>query len=127
MPIDPMAIEPGSTDYGDRQTLEAGLAQVGGGAPTGGGGTPSPTTVMPSAGNPLSSLLSGAISPGDSPITSGLSVGPGDGPMNAPPVSPTDNDLGYKLKLIASQSTSPTLRRLAMARLKRMYRGVYSG
>jgi hypothetical protein len=132
MTIPAGAITPGSTAYGDRKKLESGLKAVGGGAPTVGGGAapspaPSPTTTMPDIGNPLSDMLAGRIKTGSGPLTSGMSVGPGNGPAGQLPSSPTDNDLGHKLKMLATQSTSPTLRRLAAARLKRMYRGVDSG
>lgn len=122
------AIEPGSTEYSTRDDLEAGLAQVGGGAPpVMGGGAPSPTSTVPDQGDPFADMLGGIIQPDKIPLTSGLSVGPGAGPAGIQPSSPTDNDLGHKLKLLATQSTSPTLRRLAQARLRRMYRGVDNG
>lgn len=117
------AIEPGSTSYGDRQVLEAGLSEVSGGtAPSPGNPGAAPTTAFPDTGNPFSHMLSGEISPEDQPLTSGLSVGPGPSPNLQP--GPLDGDLGSRLKAIANQTTSPTLRRLAVARLRRMYRGV---
>lgn len=117
------AIEPGSTAYGDRQTLEAGLEGLNPQTPTAGNPGAAPTTTFPDAGNPFSHMLSGDISPDSMPLTSGLSVGPGPSPATP---GPLDGDLGSRLKAIADQTTSPTLRRLAVARLRRMYRGVDS-
>lgn len=127
MAVDPKAISPNSTAYGDRQTLEAGLSQAGGGgeggAPTGAG----PAPILPATGNPLGDMLSGAITPDSSgPLTEGLSVGPGAGPIEQPP-GPYDNDEARKLQELSTQSTSPTLRRLAQIRLQQIYKGEPSG
>lgn len=125
MAVPKEAITPGSTEYGTRQTLEQGLQQgsVGGGSPLGGGSpSPAPATV-PQGGNAISDMLAGKLQAGgDQPLTEGLSVGPGGGPVGQPQAGPLDNDLGNKLKMIASQSTSPTLRRLAVNKLRSMYR-----
>lgn len=121
------AIEPGSTEYGDRQTLEQGLqALSGGAAPEMGGEVMSPTTTVPAQGSPFSSLLAGDVAPNsNNPLTAGLSVGPGAGPQRAP--GPTDNDVGDRLRMIAEQSSSATLRRLAVLRLQAMQRGADNG
>lgn len=123
MPVDPAAIQPNSTAYGDRQSLETALSTVGGGAPAGGGGTPSPTTAAAPLGNPLGSLLSGSVTPGDQgPLSSGLTHGPGPGPSGQQSAGPLDSDLGTKLKMIASQAASPALRQLAHQRLRQLYK-----
>ena len=107
------AIQPGSTESGQRQVLEQGLAELGAGAsqapaPQGGGSLPSP-------GNPLQSLLSGEVNPGgDVPLTDGLSVGPGLGGDQGAPDSRKE-----RLKLLAQHAESPTLRAGAIAALRR--------
>lgn len=116
------AIEPGSTDYGDRQTLEAGLAASSpDGAPA---PDPAAAAVAPpvdAGGDPLSALLSGAVNPGGSgPLTSGLSVGPGAGPMGQlGQVDPKEE----RLRQVATQSQSPVVRALARNELRRLTAG----
>ncbi len=109
------SIEPGSTESGQRQVLEQGLAELGAGAagpapaPSGGGALPSP-------GNPLQSLLSGEVVPdsGNVPLTDGLSVGPGAGGAQGPPDSRKE-----RLKLLSQHAQSPTLRAGALAALRK--------
>ena len=116
------SISPGSTEYGERQVLEEGLASVAGGGDTGssgGGSVPAPT--HPARGNPLSDLIAGNINPdSQEPVTAGLSVGPGDGPSRAP--SAINSDIGMKLQAVAKHAASPVLRRLAQDRLRRLHR-----
>lgn len=119
------SITPGSVPHGERQSLEQGISEVvggepGGGGVPGGGGAPS-SPALPDRGNPLSDLLSGAVQPGQSgPISDGLPHGPGEGPATEP--GAFDNDLGTKLQMVARHASSPVLRRLAVDRLRRMYR-----
>ena len=108
------SIQPGSTESGQRQVLEQGLAELGAGqaptpsAPPGGGALPSP-------GNPLQSLLSGEVVPeGNVPLTDGLSVGPGAGGTQGPPDSRKE-----RLKLLSQHAQSPTLRAGALAALRK--------
>jgi hypothetical protein len=114
------AIAPGSTEYGQRGNLEAGLASVlgqgGGGAPGGPeGGAP-----LPPAQNPIESLLGGGIGAANLPITDGLSVGQGAGPVEQ--ADPMLGDRANRLRMIASQAASPQLRALARSELRRMTR-----
>ena len=114
------AIAPGSTAYGDRQSLEAGLASAmgggGGGGPAGGG----PTSVAPPQEDALGAMLSGAVGTGSAPFTDGLSFGPGAGPPQAQ--DPMLGDRANRLRLIATQAASPQLRAIARAELRRMAR-----
>lgn len=115
------AIAPGSTEYGSRQGLEAGIGEAmgaagGGGAPAGGGGAPSFQTPE----SPLGALLGGEISGGGEPLTDGLSVGPGAGP--AVGEDPMLSDRANRLRMIATEAASPQLRALARSELRRMTR-----
>lgn len=102
--------------------MEQGISDVmagGEGAPDGGGAPSSPA--LPDRGNPLSDMLSGAVKPNNmGPISDGLPHGPGEGPATSP--GAFDNDLGSKLQMVARHASSPVLRRLAIDRLRRMYR-----
>lgn len=124
MAVDPKAIEPGSTEFGDRAGLEQGLVaanQAAGGGPA---GVAPPTTAVPSGGNAISDMLSGAIKTDSGlPLTDGLGVGPGQGPASQQTAGPLDSDLATKLKMLASQASSPALRLLALNQLKRIHRG----
>lgn len=114
------AIQPGSTEFGDRATLEAGLQDVLGGAQ---GGAPSPT---PSGGSlaipedPIGALASGQVA-GDpnSPITDGLAVGPGTTPL---PTDHMQGDRAVRLRQLALQASSPQVRAAARNELRRMTR-----
>lgn len=115
------AIQPGSTEYGDRQTLEAGLATLpgaGGGAPPPSGGGPAAGGV-PSMGDPLSALLSGGVDPtgGAGMLTDGLSVGPGTMPPGQ-----QEDPLMTTLRTAAAEARSPVLRALARNELRRLTR-----
>lgn len=116
------AIEPGSTEYGNRQELEAGLATLPSGeageapAPNPAAGVAAPPVDMGS--DPLSALLSGAVDPGNAgPVTQGMSVGPGAGPPGA-----QEDPTVVKLRKLAMQSSSPVLRALARRELLRITR-----
>lgn len=109
-------IMPGSLPHGDRASLEAGLSSAVS-SPT---GAPAPTAAPPmpmdNTDDPLAALLSGDITlpPGGQP-TDGLSVGAGPGPLPKPEESPKTE----RLRWIAEQATSPTLRALAMRELRK--------
>ncbi len=112
------SIEPGSTEYGDRQELEAGLSSaVQPGAPA-----QSPqASAQTAAGNPLAALLGGDINPNqaeDLPTTAGLSVGPGPGPYGAD----TEDPRMVKLRQAATTARSPELRQIARNELRRLVR-----
>jgi len=115
------AIEPGSTAYGDRQTLEAGLSsampQTGGGQPAPAGGGP-----LNIPEDPIGGLLSGEVS-GDPnlPTTDGLSVGPGQGgPQDLNPAMQTPR--AQRVRDLALNATSPAIRQAARNELRRTLR-----
>lgn len=116
------AIEPGSTEYGDRQTLEAGLATLpgaSGGAPPPPGGGPAAGGI-PTMGDPLTALLSGSVNPtggGQGVLTDGLSVGPGTMPPGQ-----EENPVMSVLRTAATEARSPVLRALARNELRRLTR-----
>ena len=110
------AIEPGSTESGDRQTLESGLSQVLSGAeatqqPGGGASGAIPES-------PIGALLSGEVAGDELPGTEGLSIGAGGGPDVAPTLM--QGSRASSLRQIASQASSPMLRAAARAELRRM-------
>ncbi len=117
------AIEPGSTESGDRATLEAGLSEVLG---QGGGGPAAPAPAGP--GNvtipedPLGALLSGEVSGNaDLPSTDGLSVGPGTGAPGQ--VAPSMmNSRAEMLRDMAQNAETPALRQASRNELRRMLR-----
>jgi len=120
------AIQPDSTQYGERDNLVAGLNQVMQGAPQGAGGMPMTMgpSIAPSPMDPLGQLM-GEFSPedfgnSDDPVTAGLSYGPGSGPVEtgAPPIS----DLQSKLMAIAQYAKTPHLRMQARMALRRLVR-----
>lgn len=115
------AIEPGSTEYGQRQVLEEGLAQVGGGV--GAGGPPAPAAGPPPLTipeDPIGALLSGEVSGNPNlPITDGLSVGDGAGPMTNDPML---GNRASRLRMIAEEASSPMVRAAARNELRRMAR-----
>ncbi len=116
------AISPGSTQYGDRQGLEAGLGQAFGGAggPAGSGpagsGPASPPSMAPSGGDPLGQLLAGGIAPDGNPLTSGISVGPGPGAPQPTPFAGTEYE---RLRFLAERAKTPMLRHMARQALRR--------
>jgi hypothetical protein len=112
-------IEPGSLPQGDRQVVKDRLQQSlsslqGGGAPS------APASGAPASGgpqDPLARLLGGKFS-SDLPPTDGLSVGPGAGPASTG-VAIASSPLIDKLRLIATEASSPLLRAYARASLRR--------
>ena len=103
------SIEPGSTQYGDRQALEAGLSSaVAPGTPA----QPPQAVAQTGAGNPIEALLGDDLSPHqpqDLPTTAGLSVGQGPGPYGAEQEDPQM----VKLRQAATSARSPELRQIA--------------
>lgn len=113
------AIEPGSTEYGERQALEQGLGSVptsGPPSPGANGAGVEPEGVLPPAGDPLEELLAGEAVSGEDPLTSGLSVGPGPGPESEAVLT---DDLSVRLRTLATSAKSPQLRAMARAALRR--------
>jgi len=118
------AIEPGSTQYGDRATLEQGLAGTSGGGPA---GVASPAQAPPAGGvsipeDPIGGLMSGEVSGNsDLPITDGLSQGAGAGPP--PRVDPSmQTSRANKVRDLAQNASSPVIRQAARNELRRMLR-----
>jgi hypothetical protein len=111
-------IAPGSIPSGDRATLEQGLTAGAAGSET---GRPNPLggpSVVPvdNVDDPLAALMSGELNPGPSgPITEGLSVGPGAGPANA-----VEDPRIVRVRQIALQAKSPTIRAVMRNELRRM-------
>lgn len=110
------AIEPGSTESGDRQTLESGLSQVLTEQETQQGGQAAPGVVVPE--DPIGALLSGEAAGDDLPTTEGLSVGPGGGPGGTAGIM--QGSRADSLRQIANEASSPMLRAAARAELRRM-------
>lgn len=112
------SIEPGSVPYGDRQTLEAGLAELAGGAAPGPmGGPMAPPGAAPQGDDmldPEGILASETIS--DLPITSGLTVGPGEGPFQG--IAATTEQ--QRLQELAINANSPLIRYMAMVALRQL-------
>jgi hypothetical protein len=115
------AIEPGSTESGDRATLEQGLSEVL--AQGGGGAAPQP----PAAGgvgipsDPVAGLLNGDVSGDQLPTTDGLSVGPGaGGAQDGTPV--LEGARADGLRDLAENSSVPGIRQAARNELRRMAR-----
>lgn len=127
------AIQPGSTEYGDRQKLAAGIMSTmgaggGGGMPGGGPGGMMPEPV-PSPMEPIGAML-GEYGPEDfgdpnEPLTAGLSHGPGVGPAGE--VIPPISDLHSKLLAVAQYAKTPHLRMQARMALRRLVRNERSG
>lgn len=119
------AIQPGSTAYGDRQTLEQNLplATAGGAGPGGGPEEEAPAGGGPVAipEDPIGALLSGELDVASGePTTSGLSVGPGPGPPSPPDVMMGGR--AEKLRLLATEASNPAIRAAARNELRRMAR-----
>lgn len=113
------AIEAGSIPHGDRAGLEEALTPGAGAGPSavasaGPGSLPTPN-------DPIGALLSGEVSPEAGIPTAGLSVGPGDGP--AGPLDIMQGDKAVRLRLIATQAATPTVRNAARRALRRMNAG----
>jgi hypothetical protein len=117
------SIEPGSIPYGERGQLQDNISSVmsgasggqqgGGGAPAGGGAPPP----LPSTGDPMASLLGGAVAGDDLPVTDGLSIGPGAG---APTNDPMLGTKAQKYRSLATEASSPAVRALARQALRKM-------
>ena len=103
------SIEPGSTEYGDRQVIEDRIAQ----SLQMGDVSRQPTPPGAVSGRAQSRLASGPVS--DKPITDGLSVGPGAGPNKA---TMTEAPELEKYRLIAQNARNPYLRHLARSALR---------
>ena len=104
-------IEPGSTEYGDRQVLEDQMRQI----------QQQPATRRPSTPGAVTSraqdrLATGPVS--EKPVTSGLSVGPGSGPVVE--AGPEESPLMEKYRIIATEARNPYLRHLARNALRAM-------
>ncbi len=112
-------IQAGSTEYGDRQALEAGLSQLPNAAPLGNTATPDGGEPLPAAGSPLEMLLSGELGEDADPVTAGLSVGSGPGPVAQ---SPFTDDAFERLRFVAENAKTPRLRAMARATLRRRVR-----
>ena len=116
------AIEPGSTESGDRQVLEAGLSDALGGSGGDPGAQPgeAPGSVsIPE--DPVGALTSGAVGGDDLPVTDGLSVGPGAGGDGGPPASML-TPRAEKLRDLAQNASVPGVRQAARNELRRMIR-----
>lgn len=97
------SIEPGSTEYGDRQVVEDRIRQISAqaqAAPPSKDGSKARSAIDRTLGGPVS----------DQPITAGLSVGPGAGPSTQPVVAGPRVE---KLRILAQEARSPRLRALA--------------
>ncbi len=96
------SIEPGSTEYGDRQVIEERIQQAA-------SQRAEPRTPGAVSGATQDRLSQGSVS--DLPITSGLSVGPGAGPSATSALGEgTDIE---QFRLIATTARNPLLRKLA--------------
>ena len=118
------AIDPGSTESGDRKTLEAGLSEVlggAGGAP--GVGGPASTSSVSIPEDPVGALLDGSLTGDDLPVTDGLSVGPGAGTPGSQPASML-TPRAEKLRDLAQNASIPGVRQAARNELRRMVRQV---
>lgn len=107
-------LEPGSTDYGDRQVLTNQLQEALASSQQQGPMVPAGTPPPPEPGGSELDYLDAEHS-SDLPVTDGLSVGPGASP---PSVNPTDSPKIEKLRLIATGARSPVLRHMARNALK---------
>ena len=113
------AIQAGSIPSGDRGPLEDLL---GGGAQT----PPAETAAagpgsIPTPNDPLGALLSGEVSPEGGIPTAGLTVGDGPGPTEGPDLM--QGDKAVRLRLIATQAATPSVRNAARRALRRMSAG----
>lgn len=119
------AIQPGSIPYGERQTLEENLplATAGPAGPGGGPGEGAPddggSVAIPE--DPIGALLSGEVEPDSGePSTAGLSVGPGRGPAQEDDVMMSGR--AEKIRMLATEASSPMIRAAARNELRRMAR-----
>lgn len=116
------AIEPGSTEYGTRQGLEADLASVSGAPVQGGAAAGAGVPQMTIPEDPIGGLLSGEAPGNDQlPVTDGLSVGPGmGGPTGVDPKMLTPR--AERVRDLAINATSHSIRQAARNELRRMHR-----
>ncbi len=115
------SIAPDSTEYGDRQTLEAGLgAAVGGATQLPATSPATPSSPAGSIGDPMAALL-GGLDPGagPGPLTTGLSVGAGAGPLGE---QQQQSPVQVKLQSLATSARSPMTRAAARNELRRVNR-----
>jgi hypothetical protein len=115
------SIGAGTTEYGQRQQLAADIqsATAGASAPSGTGPAPVGGSAGVGPGDPIGAMLSGMVTSGEDPLTSGLSVGPGAGP--ASPMG-AGMDMQAKLLSVANNARSPQLRAQARQTLQRLVR-----
>lgn len=104
-------IEPGSTEYGDRQVLEDQMRQI-----QEQGNTRRPSTPGAATQRARDRLAAGPVS--DAPVTDGLSVGPGAGPQHV--ANPASGPLAEKYRIMATEARNPYLRHLARNALRAM-------
>ncbi len=116
------AIEPGSTEQGDRAALEQGLQQVSGGAASAPGQAPPAAGGLNIPEDPIGGLLSGQVNGNpDLPITDGLSVGPGAGADTG--LDPSmQTSRAAKVRDLAMNASTPAIRAAARNELRRMLR-----
>lgn len=114
------SITPDSTEYGDRQTLEAGLAGAVGGTQLPTQSPAGPSAPAGSIGDPMAALA-GGLNPGTGtgPLTTGLSVGAGAGPLGQ---EQQESPVKVKLQTIATTARSPMTRAAARNELRRLSR-----
>ncbi len=115
------SIAPGSTESGDRQTLEADIQAIMGG---GGGEQMPPATPSISGqdpfGDPESALTGADGFSSDLPVTAGLDVGPGAGATQSfgnLPISTMQS-----LQDMAINAKTPQVRQMALLALRRIVR-----
>lgn len=105
------SIEPGSTEYGERDVIKTRMQQALQSA------TPGPDRQPGARMQRASSRLSsGPVS--DKPVTAGLSVGPGAGPEQN---SILQSSQAQKFKVLATQARNPMIRKMALDALRAMY------
>ncbi len=114
------SIAPGSTEFGERQNLEADIQSIMGG----GGEQMPPVTPAISSQDPFSgpeSALAGTDGfSSDLPITAGLSVGPGAGPTQSFGNLPIPTM--QVLQDMALNAKTPQVRQMALLALRRIVR-----
>lgn len=98
------SIEPGTTQYGDRQAIEERMQQASSQSQQSAPATPGASSTATQQ-----RLASGPVS--DLPVTDGLSVGPGSVPSTQR--DPANDPRLEKYRLLAMNARSPVLRKLA--------------
>lgn len=118
------AIEPGSTEYGQRQVLESGLAELQPSTgPTAGAAAALGGSSIGLPANPLDPLMSGELDSPTTPVTDGLTHGPGGGPLPEQGISDATVD---RLRIMALEARSPVLREMARRSLRSSVREIRS-